>query len=218
MKKHIICFGDSNTHGYCADPRDCADGGDRFNEEERWPCLLQKALGDDYLVIEEGLNGRTTCFDDPLREGASGLQMLAPVLQSHKPVDLLILMLGTNDCKKRFSNNAYTISLGMERLIDQAKALPVWSPGAAGILVIAPPAIREEMLKSPAVEDMGPEAVEISRRLAKKYAFACLNHGCRFLDANGIVEMNPVDGMHFTGRGHSQLAERLSQLIPTIIG
>ena len=73
MKKHILCFGDSNTHGYCADPRDCADGGVRFNENERWTCLLGKILGDEYLVIEEGLGGRTTVFDDPYTEGLSGL-------------------------------------------------------------------------------------------------------------------------------------------------
>ena len=76
MKKHIVCFGDSNTHGYCADPSDCADGGDRFNEDERWTCLLQKALGQDYLVIEEGLSGRTTVFPDPLQESMSGLDAI----------------------------------------------------------------------------------------------------------------------------------------------
>ena len=64
MKKHILCFGDSNTHGYCAVPSDCADGGERFNEDERWTCLLQKKLGEEYLVIEEGLSGRTTAFPD----------------------------------------------------------------------------------------------------------------------------------------------------------
>ena len=69
MKKHIVCLGDSNTHGYCADPADCADGAlQRFNEDERWTCLLQKQLGESYLVIEEGLSGRTTVFDDPLFE------------------------------------------------------------------------------------------------------------------------------------------------------
>ena len=67
MKKHIVCLGDSNTHGYCADPAGCADSGlARFNENERWTCLLQKALGEEYLVIEEGLCGRTTVFDDPV--------------------------------------------------------------------------------------------------------------------------------------------------------
>ena len=67
MKKHIVCFGDSNTHGFCADPTDCFDGGNRFNEEERWTCRLQSLLGDGYLVVEEGLGGRTTCFEDPTR-------------------------------------------------------------------------------------------------------------------------------------------------------
>ena len=60
MKKHIVCLGDSNTHGYCADPADCADGGIRFNENERWTRRLQTLLGDEYLVTEEGLSGRTT--------------------------------------------------------------------------------------------------------------------------------------------------------------
>ena len=68
MKTHILCLGDSNTHGYCADPNDCADHGIRFNEEERWTCRLQKALGDEYLVTEEGLSGRTTVFVDPIHE------------------------------------------------------------------------------------------------------------------------------------------------------
>ena len=66
MKKHILCFGDSNTHGYCADNADCLDGGIRFTAEQRWTRLLQTALGQDYPVIEEGLSGRTTCFDDPI--------------------------------------------------------------------------------------------------------------------------------------------------------
>lgn len=77
MKTHILCLGDSNTHGYCADPNDCADHGIRFNEEERWTCRLQKALGDEYLVTEEGLSGRTTVFVDPIHESmdASALSM-----------------------------------------------------------------------------------------------------------------------------------------------
>ena len=91
MKKHIVCFGDSNTHGYCA----MNDG--RFDENERWTCFLQKNLGEDYLVLEEGLSGRTTCFNDPLFEGLSGLDYIYPCLMSHEPVDLLVIMLGTND-------------------------------------------------------------------------------------------------------------------------
>ena len=78
MKKHILCIGDSNTHGYCADPADCSDHGIRFNENERWTCLLQKALGEDYLVTEEGLSGRTTVFVDPLHESMDALSVAYP--------------------------------------------------------------------------------------------------------------------------------------------
>ena len=89
MKKHILCFGDSNTHGYCADNADCLDGGIRFTEEQRWARLLQNALGQDYLVIEEGLSGRTTCFDDPIHEGLNALDYIYPCLKSHEAIDLL---------------------------------------------------------------------------------------------------------------------------------
>ena len=97
MKKHILCLGDSNTHGYCADPKDNADGGIRFNEDERWTCRLQKALGDEYLVTEEGLSGRTTVFVDPIHESMDALSVAYALLKSHEVIDLLIIMLGTND-------------------------------------------------------------------------------------------------------------------------
>ena len=106
MKKHIVCFGDSNTHGYCADPADCADHGIRFNENERWTRRLQTLLGEEYLVTEEGLSGRTTCFDDPIHEGLSGISYITPCLKSHEFVDLLVIMLGTNDVKERFASSA----------------------------------------------------------------------------------------------------------------
>ena len=116
MKKHIVCFGDSNTHGYCADPNDTADHTDRFTEDERWTCLLQKALGEDYLVLEEGLSGRTTVFRDPLHECMSGLDVIYSTLMSHEPVDLLIIMLGTNDTKERFNASPACIGIGMSVL------------------------------------------------------------------------------------------------------
>ena len=130
MKKHIVCQGDSNTHGYCADPAGCADSGlARFNENERWTCLLQKALGEEYLVIEEGLCGRTTVFDDPVEEGLAALPYLYPCLKSHEPVSLLIVMLGTNDTKERLGANAYAIGLGMRRLLKKAQSIGCWGPG-----------------------------------------------------------------------------------------
>ena len=96
-----MCIGDSNTHGLCTDPSESSDHGSRYNEEERWTCLLQKALGAEYLVIEEGQSGRTCVYDDPDMDSVNLLPVLHALLNSHEPLDLLILMLGTNDAKKK---------------------------------------------------------------------------------------------------------------------
>ena len=217
MKKHIVCFGDSNTHGYCADPTDCADGGDRFNEEERWTCLLQKALGEDYLVLEEGLSGRTTVFPDPLHECMSGLDAIYSCLMSHEPVDLLIIMLGTNDTKERFGANAACIGVGLERLILKAKSVAAWRGGVPRILVIAPPHIGEGLYLVPGGDAMGKGCPEKSRALAPVFQRVAENQGCAFLDAEGLAEFNKIDCMHLSRRGHRQLAEKLTALVPTLI-
>lgn len=220
MKKHIVCLGDSNTHGYCADPNDCADGALlRFNEEERWTKLLQKALGEDYLVIEEGLSGRTTVFDDPLYEGLSALDYLYPCLKSHEPVSLLVIMLGTNDTKMRFSANAFAIGLGLRRLIRKAQAIDCWGPGGTpNILVIAPPVIGDGLFASPVAEEMGTACVEKSRLVPAQFRAVAEETGVHFLDANQVgCEFNTIDFMHLTRRGHGALAARLGQLIPTLV-
>ena len=213
MRKHIVCLGDSNTHGYCADPMDCADHGNRFNEEERWTCLLQKALGNDYLVLEEGLSGRTTVFPDPLHESMPALDVAYPILMSHEPVDLLVIMLGTNDTKDRLGMNAPCIALGMNRLIEKCKSVPCWGDRAPNILVIAPPHIGRE-LQDPC---MGFSCAEKSEELAKYYAPVAENQGCAFLDAQGVAEFNKVDFMHLSRKGHEQLAAKLAELIPGLL-
>ena len=213
MKKHIICFGDSNTHGYCAEPADCADGGDRFNEDERWTCLLQKALGEEYLVLEEGLSGRTTVFPDPLHESMAGLDVIYSCLMSHEPVDLLVIMLGTNDTKARLGANAACIGLGMERLVLKAKTVPAWRNGKPNILIIAPPHIGEGLYLRPEGEPMGPGCPEKSRELASYYVSVAERQGCAFLDAEGVAEFNTLDCMHLTRKGHAQLAAALTGLV-----
>ena len=156
MRKHIVCLGDSNTHGYCADPDDCADAAlARFNEDERWTCLLQEALGEDYKVFEEGLSGRTTVFQDPLYEGLDALHYLYPCLKTHEPVSMLIIMLGTNDTKERLGANAACIGIGMERLVAKAKTVEAWRGGKPNILVICPPHIGEGLLDHPFGAAMG---------------------------------------------------------------
>ena len=212
MKKHILCIGDSNTHGYCADPNDTADHSIRFNEDERWTCLLQKALGDAYLVSEEGLSGRTTVFVDPLHESMDALSVIYSLLKSHEPIDLLILMLGTNDTKERFGANAACIGLGMQRLVNKAKSVDCWGDHPPNILIVCPPPIGR-LMDDPG---MGKGCAEKAEQLAPYYEAQAKLTGCAFLDANGC-EFNPVDHMHLTKHGHRQLAEILTKLVPTLL-
>ena len=218
MKKHIVCLGDSNTHGYCADPSDCADGGIRFNEKERWTQLLQQHLGDEYLVVEEGLSGRTTCFEDPLHEGLSALNYIYPCLKSHEFVDLLVIMLGTNDVKERFCASAACVAIAMGRLVKKAQSVECWGTKKPNILVIAPPPIGEGMFESPVGVTMGRGCREKSLELAKYYKEQCDLCGVHFLDAQDLgAEFNTVDYMHLTRQGHANLAQSLAKVIPGLI-
>ncbi|MCC8065588.1 MAG: GDSL-type esterase/lipase family protein, partial [Clostridiales bacterium] len=136
MMKRIVCFGDSNTWGYDA----VTDG--RYGEC-RWTRVLGSLLGDGYEIIEEGLCGRTTVFDDPLNEGMNGLSYLYPCLMSHSLFDSLVIMLGTNDCKERYSATPQNIADGLKRLAEKAKLLPVWKE-KPDIILVVPAAIRPQ--------------------------------------------------------------------------
>ena len=216
MKKHILCLGDSNTHGYCADPADCADGGARFNEDERWTCLLQKALGPDYLVTEEGLGGRTTVFPDPLHESMDALSCAYALLKSHEVIDLLIIMLGTNDTKERLGANAACIGIGMERLVRKCQSVDCWGNHAPNILIVSPPPIGKGMELNECGEAMGRGCPEKSERLAHYFRKTAELVGAHFMDARGC-EFNSIDCMHLSRRGHAQLAVRLAELVPTLV-
>ena len=212
MKKHIVCFGDSNTHGYCADPADCADGGNRFNEDERWTCLLQKALGDEYLVLEEGLSGRTTVFTDPLHESMAGVDVAYSTLMTHEPVDLVIIMLGTNDTKERFGANAPAIAVGMERLLLKCKSLDCWGGKQPSILVVCPPPLGAGFHD----EVMGNGCVEKSLALPPYLEAGALRNGAAYMNA-ADCEFNAVDFTHLSRRGHAQLAAKLAELVPQLV-
>ena len=209
MKKHIVCLGDSNTHGYCADPNDCADGGDRYNEHERWTCLLQSALGEDYLVLEEGLSGRTSVFTDPLHESMDAVSVAYSILMTHEPVDLLIIMLGTNDTKERFAANAPAIAVGMERLIKKCKSVECWGKHAPNILVVCPPPLGAGFHD----EVMGNGCVEKSVALPEYLKAVAERNFVHYLDA-AACEFNGVDFTHLTRKGHKQLAEMLAAAVP----
>lgn len=213
MKKTIVCFGDSNTHGYDSET------GLRFTETQRYPCLLETYLGSGYLVREEGLSGRTTCMDDPLFEGLNGLTSVHTVLMTHEPVDLFIIMLGTNDTKERFCCNAENIAKGLERLTRKALSTSeAFRDGKPNILIIAPAPIGAGYLNTQVANEMGRGCAEKSRELAPHYERIAGLLGCHFLDAGKIpgISMHPNDHMHLDCNSHALLAAELAGVIPEL--
>lgn len=209
MQKNILCFGDSNTHGY-----NSRTNG-RFDVDERWTKLLQKELGEEYYIIEEGLSGRTTSFEDPVFEGLSGLNAIYPCMMTHEPLDLVIIMLGTNDTKDRFNANAFIIGKGLERLTQKAVDVHGAWRGIPHILLIAPPPIHPDYAKTAVAGEMGNNCVEKSRRLAGEFEQVAERLHCDFLDAGSIpgIEMYPYDWMHLSLESHRLLAEKLAEVI-----
>ena len=213
MQKNILCFGDSNTHGYNSKT------GGRFDVNERWTKLLQKNLGDDYYIIEEGLSGRTTSFEDPVFEGLCGLNVIYPCMMSHEPLDLVIIMLGTNDTKDRFNANSFIIGKGLERLAQKTIDTHAAWRGAPNVLLIAPPPIHPDYAKTAVAGEMGDKCVERSRGLAKEFQDVADRLHCHFLDAGSIpgIEMYPYDWMHLSLESHKLLADELTKVMKEIL-
>lgn len=205
MVRHIVCFGDSNTHGYF--PTTDGAGYGRFREDQRWPRLLQNHLGDGFLVLEEGLTGRTTAFDDPMRESMNGLTSLYSCVMSHEPVDLLIVMLGTNDVKDRFGLETKDIADGMRRLLKKAESLPAWADSTPRILLMAPPVIDE---------DWNQVYHRKSRDLVKEYEALAKEHGWQFFNTGTCCRFNKMDHMHLTEDSHRRLALAVSDILQKI--
>ncbi|MBP2002161.1 lysophospholipase L1-like esterase [Paenibacillus shirakamiensis] len=204
----ILCFGDSNTWGYDAATNQ------RFDTSTRWTRLLGTALGKSVQVLEEGLSGRTSVHEDPLFEGLSGLSYIHPCLMSHAPLNLVIIMLGTNDTKERFGLTAYNIAQGIVRLAVKAKAT---NSGHAGqspeVLVIAPPPIRDSYVHTPIGQAMGKGCSEKSEELSQHLAALLQGTGIHFADAKGHVIMNEIDYMHLDEDGHRRMAQCIHQHI-----
>lgn len=213
-RKKIVCFGDSNTYGY--DPRN----GGRYGEDVRWPKLLQKYLGDDYEVMEEGQNGRTIANDDPWEGGTkSGMDYVLPMLETKRP-DLLVIMLGSNDLKKKFSLPAADIAGSLITMIMKIRGYCEHYLGCPDmkILIIAPPAISEPLSESFFATFFDEDsAVEKSIELAKWYKLVADQHGCFFLDATSQIKAGNVDHLHLDPEGHKKMAELVRDKVKEIL-
>lgn len=185
--KNILCFSDSNTYG------EKPDGTGRFLRNERWTGLLQQKSGDDYYIIEEGLNGRTTVWDDRVEGDKCGIRHIIPCIESHNPLDLLLIMLGVNDLKKRYGVSPYEISLSVERLIKKATSFPTIYK-TFKILLVAPTFIREKT----AFDDMFGNRYEASLTFGMYFKDVALRNEVEFLDLREHgVEPSEKDGLHF---------------------
>lgn len=197
----ILCFGDSNTHGTC--PMAHLDDGRRFDRSQRWPAVMARALGTSAHAIEEGHPGRTTVHSDPI-EGAhkNGFAVLPAILESHRPLSLVVIMLGTNDLKERFSVPAMDIALSLGKLAAFARNSETGPErGAPEVLLIAPPPVVErgcltEMFRGGAAKS------EALRNLLKTEAN---RQGAHFMDAAQYAAMSEVDGIHFDATAHAAL-------------
>ena len=206
--RSLLLFGDSNTHGTM--PMPDLDFEGRFDREERWAGRLARLLP-DWEVIAEGHPGRTTVHDDPV-EGAhrNGLTVLPALLESHRPLDLVLVMLGTNDLKERFSVNACDIGLSLERLVRVIKGSGTGPGGMApGVLLVAPPPI----LEVGCLAGMFAGGAAKSQGLAREIAAAAKRAGVPFLDAEQVVQVSPVDGIHYGAEANPVLAEAFATAI-----
>lgn len=195
--KTILCYGDSNTWGMI--PGD----GSRFPRDVRWPGVMRQSLGNGFEVIEEGLPGRSTAFDDPFGVARNGKPYLLPCLESHQPLDLVVIMLGTNDVQERFAVSAEQIAAGMESLAAIARAF-------APVLIVAPPVV------APMTDVTGAiwtDTLRKSETLPILYKQVAERHGCLFLDASRMVASSRIDGVHLDADQHLTLGHAVAEVV-----
>lgn len=208
----VMCYGDSNTHGTM--PMKTREDLGRFGPEARWPGVMAAVLGPGWRVIEEGLPGRTTVLPDPIG-GAhkNGLAVLPAALGSHRPLDLVILMLGTNDMKRRFQVPAVEMADSLAALIATIRASRAGPGGGPpAILLIAPPPVLEAGCLA---EIFGGGAAK-STALGQVYAEVARREGVAFLDASAVIASSALDGVHFDAGEHAKLGRALADTVAAL--
>ena len=210
--KHILCFGDSNTWGYS--PQD----GSRFSPNVRWTGTLQKTLGADYNIIEEGLNGRTTFINEEgedARPFRSGSDVFSMILESHRPLDLVTIMLGTNDLKLEFNLSVEKIAQGVKELCEIVLSSEYLIDNPPKLLLISPIHIGSTI--QPDQEEFFEQAREKSYQFAEHYQRVAEELGIHFLDAAKIVSPSEGEGVHWDADQHIKFGKVLAQKATEIL-
>ena len=218
--KTILCYGDSNTWGYM--PKVNAPeitANNRYPWGVRWTSRLQMALGHDYRVAECGVNGRTTMFDCPMAEYRNGLKDIDVCIQSQFPVDLVIIMLGTNDTKFFFGMSPYMVAKGAERIIERIRQGGYGPEGREPeILLMAPIRIHENAVNAWLGDEFGASSLQVDALLGKYLGEKAEALGVHFLNAGEFITADPADGIHMNEEGHALLAEKVEAKVREILG
>jgi lysophospholipase L1-like esterase len=177
---------------------------------------MQDKLGEGYYVIEEGLPGRTTVWDDPVEGGKNGLEQLVPLILSHMPLDLLVILLGTNDFKRRFSVSAQDISWSIGRLAKTASSCSHPLLGSAPeVLVLCPPPLAD--LSHSPFKGLFSDGDKTSRELPSVLEKYCIENNIRFFNTCNVVESSSLDGVHWSEKEHYKLGNAVAELVSEII-
>lgn len=211
--KTILCYGDSITWG------SDAETGGRHDFADRWPNVLQAALGTDIQVIAEGLRGRTTAFDEHLADcDRNGARILPTVLYTHAPIDLVIILLGSNDMKPAIAGTALAAMQGMRRLVELVKfnAMRDGQSEPPAVLIVAPPPLCETA--NTEYSAMFAGGVGQSRMLASFYADLADEWGCGFFDAGSVAQTTPVDGVHLDAENTRAIGRGLEPIVRMMLG
>jgi len=205
MKK-ILCFGDSLTWGYDPDTRT------RFPEECRWPVILGKRLselfGEDVKIIEEGQCGRTIATEDPAEGEKNGLSYILPCLESHTPLDLVIIMLGSNDCKRKFAYSSMDIAGEMQIFLEKVISYGHFRCNDGfRVLLVSPPVISDAIMNSWLGDSFGYDhAQKVSSELADWYSQLAEMYQISFINAADYAVTSDSDGCHMDAENHRKLA------------
>ena len=212
MTRRILCFGDSLTWGWIAVHEGAPTT--RFSYPQRWTGVMASKLGSDYEIVEEGLSARTTSIDDPVDPRLNGSAYLPTALASHLPLDLVIIMLGTNDTKSYYHRTPYEIAIGMSKLVGQV----LTSAGGVGtvypapkVLVVAPPPLAPS--HDPWLQGMFEGGREKTAELARQYRSLANFMKVDFFDAGSVVSTDGVDGIHFSVKNNADLGHALANKV-----
>lgn len=208
--KTILCFGDSNTFG--TNP-----SGGRWPREIRWPGRLQQLLGNEFYVIEEGCGGRTTVWEDNLELYRNGRSFLPVALATHKPLDLVIIMLGTNDFKSRFRVLPCDIAEGIRQLAELVQNFTYGPYYTVPQILLVSPIVIGEGIENSIMTGFTSDAAVLSRKLAPLVQKAAKRQDCFYLNAAEYAGPSAVDQLHMEREDHIRLAEAMASKVRTIL-